>query len=114
MCIRDSASPLRTHEPLVAGKAHDVEPHGAHIDMRRAGRLRGIDDRKRADRMGHGGHACNVDRVAGHVGGVRHYHGTRTGRDQPLELVVVERAVRVTARMLNGHALFCRQAVERT
>ena len=82
--------------------------------MRRAGRLRGIDNHKRAGRMGYGGHARNVDRVAGHIRGVRHHHGTRIGRDQPLELVVVEQAVRVAARMLNGHALLCRQAVERT
>ena len=82
--------------------------------MHRAGRLRGIDDHKRAGRMGHGRHARNVDRVAGHIGGVRHHHGTRARRDQPLELVVVEHAVRVAARMLNGHALLCRQAVERT
>ncbi len=98
----------------MASKAHHVEPHGLHIDMRRAGRLRGIDDHKRAGRMGHGSHACNVDRVAGHIGGVRRHHGTRTGRDQPLELIVVERAVRVAARMLNGHAPLCPQAVERT
>ena len=98
----------------MASKAHHVEPHGLHIDMRRAGRLRGIDDHKRAGRMGHGSHACNVDRVAGHIGGVRRHHGTRTGRDQPLELIVVERAVRVAARMLNGHAPLCRQAVKRS
>ena len=85
-----------------------------HIDMRRAGRLRGIDDHRRAGRMGDGSHTRNVDRVAGHIGSVRHHHGTRTGRDQPLELVVVERAVRVAARMLNGHTPLYRQAVERT
>ena len=98
----------------MAGKAHDIEPHGLHIDMRRAGRLRGIDDHERAGRMCHGGHACNVDRVAGHIGGMRHYNGTRARRDQLLELVVVEHAVRVAVRMLNGHAPLCRQAVERT
>ena len=62
-----AAGPLRTHEPLVAGKAHHVEPHGLHIDTRRAGRLRGIDDYQRTGRMGHGRHAHNVDRVAGHI-----------------------------------------------
>ena len=85
-----------------------------HIDTRRAGRLRGIDDYQRTGRMGHGRYACNVDRVAGHIGGVRHHHGTRTGRDQLLELVVVERAVHVAARMLNGHSLLRGQAIERT
>ena len=45
---------------------------------------------------------------------MRHHHGTRARRDQLLELVVVERAVRVAARMLNGHALLCRKAVKRT
>ena len=109
-----TAGPLRAHEPLVAGKAHDVEPHGLHIDMRRAGRLRGIDNHKRTSRMSHSRHTCNINGVAGHIGSVRHHHGTRTGRDQPLELVVVEHAVRVAARMLNGHALLYRQAVERT
>ena len=98
----------------MAGKAHDVEAHSLHIDMRRAGRLRGIDDHQRAGRMGHGSHACNVDRVAGHIGGVRHHHGTRTGRDQPLELVVVEHAARIATRMLNRHTPLRRQAVERT
>ena len=98
----------------MAGKAHDVEPHGLHIDMRRAGRLRGIDNYQRAGRMGHGGHTCNVDRIAGHIGGMRHHHGARTRRDQLLELVIVEHAVRVTARMLNGHTLLHRQAVKRT
>ena len=82
--------------------------------MRRAGRLRGIDDHERTGRMGHGGYACNVDRAAGHIGGVRHHHGTRARRDQLLEFVVVEHAVRVAARMLNGHALLYRQAIERT
>ena len=48
------------------------------------------------------------------MGGVRHHHSTRTGRDQPLELVVVEHAARIAARMLNRHTLFRRQAVERT
>ncbi len=38
-----------------------------HIDTRRAGRLRGIDDYQRTGRMGHGRHARNVDRVAGHI-----------------------------------------------
>ena len=65
----------------MAGKAHDVEPHGVHIDMRRAGRLRSIDDHQRTCRMGHGRHARDVNRVAGHIGGVRHHHGTRAGRD---------------------------------
>ena len=37
-----------------------------------------------------------------------------TRRDQLLEFVVVEHAVRVAARMLNGHALLYRQAIERT
>ena len=82
--------------------------------MRRAGRLRGIDDHERTGRMGHGGYACNVDRVAGHIGGVRHHYGTRVRRHQPLELVVVERAARIAARMLNGHAPLYRQAVKRT
>lgn len=82
--------------------------------MRRAGRLRGIDDHKRTGSMGHGGHACDVDRVAGHIGGMRHHHGTRARRDKPLEFVVVEHAVGITACMLNGHALLCRQAVDRT
>ena len=109
-----AAGALRSHEPLMAGKAHNVEPHGLHIDMHRAGRLRGVDDHQRAGRMRDGSHARNVDRVAGHIGGVRHHHGTRARRDQPLELVVVEHTVRVAARMLNGHALLCRQAVERT
>ena len=84
-----------------------------HIDMRRAGRLRGIDDHQRTCRMGHGRYARNVDRVAGHIGGVRHHHSTRVRREQPLELVVVEHAVRVAARMLNRHTLFRRQAIER-
>ena len=109
-----AAGALGSHEPLVAGKAHDVEPHGIHVNLRRTGRLRGIDDHERAGHMGHGGHARDVDRVAGHIGGVRHHHGTRARRDQLLELVVVEHAVRVAARMLNGHALLCRKAVERT
>ena len=82
--------------------------------MRRAGRLRGIDDHQRAGRMGHGGHARNVDLIAGHIGGVRHHYGTRVRRHQPLELVVVERAARIAARMLNGHAPLYRQAVKRT
>ena len=64
--------------------------------------------------MGHGRYARNVDRVAGHIGGVRHHHGTRARRDQLLEFVVVEHAVRVAARTLNGHALLYRQAIERT
>ena len=64
--------------------------------------------------MGYGRHARNVDRVAGHIGGVRHHHSTRARRDQPLELVVVEHAARIATRMLNRHALLCRQAVERT
>ena len=64
--------------------------------------------------MGHGGHACNVDRVAGHIGGVRHHHDTRAQRDQLLELIVVEHAIRVATRMLNGHTLLCRKAVKRT
>ena len=64
--------------------------------------------------MGHGRHARDVDRVAGHIGGVRHHHGTCARRDQPLELVVIERAVHVATRMLNRHALLSRQAVERT
>lgn len=98
----------------MAGKAHHVEPHGLHIDMRRTGRLRGIDDHKRTRGMCQGRHARNVDRVAGHIGGVRHHHGTCARRHQPLKLFVVERTVRVAARMLNGHALLCRQAVERT
>ena len=68
-----TARALRAHQSLVAGKTHHVEPHGLNIDMCRAGRLRGIDDHERAGRMGHGGHACNVDRVAGHIGGVRHH-----------------------------------------
>ena len=109
-----AAGPLRTHKPLVTGKAHDVEPHGIHVNLRRAGRLRSIDDHQRAGRMRDGSHARNVDRVAGHIGGVRHHHSTRTGRDKPLELVVVEHAVGITARMLNRHTLLCRQAVERT
>ena len=108
------AGPLRTHEPLVASKAHNIEPHGIHVNLRRTSRLRGIDDHQRTCRMGHGRYARNVDRVAGHVGGMRHHHGTRTRRDQPLELVVVEHAVRVAAGMLNGHALLRGQAVERT
>ena len=58
--------------------------------------------------MGDGRHARNVDRVAGHIGGMRHHHGTCTGRDQLLELVIVEHAVRVAARMLNGHTLLRR------
>ena len=82
--------------------------------MRRTGRLRGIDDHKRTRGMCQGRHARNVDRVAGHIRGMRHHHGTRTGRDQPLELVIVEHAVRVAARMLNGHTLLHRQAVKRT
>ncbi len=64
--------------------------------------------------MSHSRHTCNINGVAGHIGGVRHHHGTRARRHQPLELVVVERAVRVAARMLNGHAPLYRQAVERT
>ena len=62
-----AAGALGSHEPLVAGKAHNVEPHGMHIDTRRAGRLRGIDDHQRTGRMGYGRHARNVDRVAGHI-----------------------------------------------
>ena len=109
-----AAGALRSHEPFVAGKAHHVEPHGIHVNLRRTGRLRGVDDHQRTGHMGHGRHARNVDRVAGHIGGVRHHHSTRTGRDQPLELVVVEHAARIAARMLNRHTLFRRQAVERT
>ncbi len=82
--------------------------------MRRAGRLRGIDDHERAGRMGNDSHARNVDRVAGHIGAVRHHHGTCTGRDQPLELVVVEHTVGITARMLNRHTPLRRQTIERT
>ncbi len=37
LCHGQTAGALGSHEPLVAGKAHDVEPHGLHIDMRRAG-----------------------------------------------------------------------------
>ena len=109
-----AAGALRAHEPLVTGKAHHVESHGLHIDMRRAGRLRSIDNHERTSRMSHSRHTCDINGVAGHIGGLRHHHGTRARRDQPLELVVVEHAVRVAARMLNGHAPLCRQAVERT
>ena len=97
----------------MAGKAHNIEPHGIHVNLRRAGRLRGVDDHQRAGRMRDGSHARNVNRVAGHIGGVRHHHSTRARRDQPLELVVVERAARIATRMLNRHTLFRRQAVER-
>ena len=103
-----AAGALGSHEPLVAGKTHHVEPHGIHVNLRRTGRLRGVDDHQRAGLMGDGSHARNVDRVAGHVGGMRHHHGTCTGRDQLLELVIVEHAVRVAARMLNGHTLLRR------
>ena len=109
-----AAGALRAHEPLVAGKAHDVEPHGLHIDMRRAGRLRSIDNHERTSRMSHSRHTCNINGVAGHIGGLRRHHGPRARRDQLLELVVVEHAARVAARMLNGHTPLCRQAVERT
>ena len=98
----------------MAGKAHNIEPHGVHINMRRAGRLRGVNDHQRTGRMGHGRHARNVDRVAGHIGGVRHHHSTRARRDQPLELVVVEHAARIATRMPNRHTLLRRQAIERT
>ena len=54
------AGPLRTHEPLVASKAHNIEPHGIHVNLRRTSRLRGIDDHQRAGRMGHGSHALPV------------------------------------------------------
>ena len=100
-----AAGTLRTHEPLVAGKAHDVEPHSIHVNLRRTGRLRGVNDHQRTGRMGHSRHARNVDRVTGHIGGVRHHHSTRARRDKPLKLVVVERAVGITAGMLNRHAL---------
>ena len=112
LCHGQAAGALRSHEPLVAGKAHHVESLGLHIDMRRTGRLRGIDDHERTCRMCHGGHACNVDRVAGHIRGMRHHHGTRTGRDQPLELVIIEHTVGITACMFNGHVLLRRQAIE--
>ena len=72
---------LWAHEPLMAGKAHNIEPHGIHVNLRRAGRLRGVDDHQRAGRMSHSRHTCNINGVAGHIGGVRHHHGTRTGRD---------------------------------
>ena len=45
---------------------------------------------------------------------MRHHHGTCARRHQPLKLFVVERTVRVAARMLNDHAPLCRQAIERT
>ena len=109
-----TAGPLRAHEPLVAGKAHNIEPHGLHIDMRRTGRLRSIDNHERTSRMSHSRHTCNINGVAGHIGGLCHHHSTRARRDQPLELVVVEHAARIATSMLNGHALLCDQAVERT
>ena len=65
--------------PLWPVKHTTSSPMASHIDMRRAGRLRGIDDHERTGCMGHGGHACNVDRVAGHIGGVRHHHGRVPG-----------------------------------
>ena len=77
-----TAGALRAHQSLVAGKAHHVEPHGLHIDMLRAGRLRGIDNHKCAGRMSHSRHTCNINGVAGHVGGMRYHHGTRARRDR--------------------------------
>ena len=109
-----AAGALRSHEPLVAGKAHNIEPHGIHVNLRRTGRLRGVDDRQRAGRVRDGSHTRNVDRVAGHIGGVRHHHSTRARHDQPLELVVVEHAARIATRMLNRHTLLRCQAIERT
>ena len=98
----------------MAGKAHDVEPHGLHVDLRRAGRLRGVDDRQRTHRMSHRRHACNVNGITGHVGSMRHHDSTRAGRDEPLEFVVVEHAVRIAAGMFNGHAPLSRKTIERT
>ena len=82
--------------------------------MRRAGRLRGIDNHERTSRMSHSRHTCNINGVAGHIGSVRHHHGTRARRDQLLELVVVEHAARIATRMLNRHTLLRRQAIKRT
>ena len=108
------AGALRAHQPLVAGKAHDVEAHGLHVNLHGAGRLRCIDNHERIGRMSHSRHTRNINGVAGHVGGMRHHDGTRVRRHQLLELVIVEHAVRIATRMLNRHTLLRRQAIERT
>ena len=98
----------------MAGKAHDVEPHGLHVDLRRAGRLRGVYNHERAHRMSHGRHARNVNGIASHVRGMRHHDSTRARRHQALKLVIVEYAVRIAVGMFNSHAPLRRQAIERT
>ena len=98
----------------MAGKAHDVEPHGLHVDLRRAGRLRGVYNHERAHRMSHSRHTRNVNGIASHVSGMRHHDGTRTRRHQALKLVIVEHAVGIASGMLDGHTLLRCQSIERT
>ena len=76
----------------MAGEAHDVGADARCRERPCAGRLRRIEDERRAGLMGGSGHALDVVHIAGHIGSMRDHD--QAGADKrPLVGFPVKRAI---------------------
>ena len=106
------AGTLRPHQPLMAGKGQQMDPHLLHGNGGAPRRLGSVQQENKAVLLGKGGHAHHIQEIARQVRGVGAHQQFCTGVQEPLQLVILQPSLPVCRQVIHLYPSFFCKGVE--